>query len=268
MVRTPLPESRLRARKRTRLRVLSPMLGGLALAAIGGLTYLSWRPFLRIQEVRIEGAQTIATSTLERFVRARLAGTYLGVLPRDNVFIYPKSRVERDLRAAYPLFADVSVAADSLTSLVVALAERGPVALWCGSSPAASEPCLYLDESGMAYAQAPAFSGAPYARHYGVLPEGPLPRQFLAPDRFRSLLALVEAMKEKTGEIERVSVSADDVSAVLGGFIVKFTLAEDPADVFRRFALALGSAPFSAHKLSDFQYLDLRFGDKLYYKLK
>ena len=266
----PLPESKVRARRKRRARFLLILGAVLLLAVLGGLIYLSWRPFVRIGEVRIEGAQTVATSTLEKFVRERLAGTYLGIFPRDNVLLYSKGRIERDLRAEYPVFAMVSVAAGAPTTLVVAVSERSPAQLWCGTAPEAPQPCLYLDESGAAYAQAPSFSGSPYVRYYGALAPGNFPRQFLDPEKTRSLFALVEAMEEKAAAASEVSVEGNgDVSAVFAhGFTVKFSLAEDAGKVFERFSLALGSAPFSSHKLSYFEYLDLRFGDKLYYKLK
>jgi len=45
-------------------------------------------------------------------------------------------------------------------------------------------------------------------------------------------------------------------------------VSDSGADVLERIALALQSEPFAKRSLTDFAYLDLRFGDKLYYKLK
>ena len=68
------------------------------------------------------------------------------------------------------------------------------------------------------------------------------------------------------------SISVDAVGDVrvmfTNGFTLIFALSDDSGDLFERFSLALSSGPFVAHTLSDFAYLDLRFGDKLYYKLK
>ena len=50
-------------------------------------------------------------------------------------------------------------------------------------------------------------------------------------------------------------------------FEIIFALA-DTANAYQRFALAQESSVFQQYPLSDFAYLDLRFGDKLYYKLK
>ena len=41
-----------------------------------------------------------------------------------------------------------------------------------------------------------------------------------------------------------------------------------PVAAERDITLALEAEPFKGHALSDFEYLDLRFGDRLYYKLK
>src|SRR3989344_300323 len=97
-----LPESKLHARRRKRRIMFSGIAAVLFCGLIGGLIWLSWRPALRIQTVRVEGAQTVASTTLERFVRQRLLGAYLGIIPRDNIFVYPKGRIERDVRAADP----------------------------------------------------------------------------------------------------------------------------------------------------------------------
>ncbi len=265
-----LPESRLHARRRKRRIILSGIAVVLCYGLVGGLVWLSWRPALRIQTVRVEGAQTVASTTLERFVRQRLLGAYLGIIPRDNIFVYPKSRIEGDVRAAYPVFATAAVRADNFSSLSLAISERQPKETWCGASPDAPQPCLFLDESGAAYGAAPAFSGSPYVRYYGPLPGEALPKQFLSPGTAQALFALIDAIGVKAGEVESVSINTDnDVQTnFVSGFVLKFSLDDDSAKIFQRFALALGSTPFTAHPLSAFLYLDLRFGDKLYYKLR
>jgi len=66
-----------------------------------------------------------------------------------------------------------------------------------------------------------------------------------------------------------MSIQNKDVSVrFANSFTLRFALSDAGGDIFERFSLALTSEPMKAHKLSDFQYLDLRFGDKLYYKLK
>ena len=98
-----------------------------------------------------------------------------------------------------------------------------------------------------------------------------MPWQYLTPSTFRSLAALVAAVAKKSNEPVQ-TVSVDDNKDVhmtfANGFVLLVSLNDDTGDTFERFSLALGAAPFTQHTLGDFQYLDLRFGDKLYYKLK
>ena len=49
----------------------------------------------------------------------------------------------------------------------------------------------------------------------------------------------------------------------VNGFVLKFALNDQAGDIFERFSLALDSAPFGAHQLSEFEYLDLRFGGQV-----
>ena len=133
-------------------------------------------------------------------------------------------------------------------------------------------PCFLLDEDGVAYGGALTFSGDAYTRYYGALTGSTTPKHYLNPAQFRSLSALVDTIAEsqKDEPLRSVWVDAsDDVHlAFASGFTLLFTLSADGGDVYQRLTLALQSDPFKSHKLSDFEYLDLRFGDKLYYKLK
>jgi len=171
----------------------------------------------------------------------------------------------------YPTLRAVDVHAQDFHTIVVAVTEREPVALWCGPSPAEPQPCLFLDEEGAAYAPAPEFSAPVYVPYYGSLVQGAPPR-YLGTAQFQSLFALVAALgqKESAEAVAGVSVdSSGDVRMLFGGgFTLIFNLKDDGGDIFERFNLALGSSVFSGKTLADFEYLDLRFGDKLYYKLK
>ncbi len=240
---------------------------------------------MRVQTISIEGTSALSTSTLEAFVRNELSGNYWAAFPKDNILLYPKETVEKDILAAFPSIRSAALRADTLTSITLSVAERTPSALWCGeaaetasstpSAPVSAAPhCLILDEDGVAYAAASSSSGTAYLPYYGALPGGgtTLPAQFLPPGSFKDLSALVAALagEANAGAPSRVVVDENnDVHLQFGnGFVLLFALGGDAGKLAQRFALALASSPFAAHPLSSFQYLDMRFGDKLYFKLK
>jgi hypothetical protein len=275
MARVDLPQSRLRQRRRRRRALIA---GGIFLAVcalFGGMVWLSWAGPLRVTAITVEGAQTVASSTITAYVQQELAGTYFWMFPRNNVFLYPRAEIAQNILKQYPTLRAVDVHAQDFHTVFVKVAERQPVALWCPSGQVtAGEGCSFLDEEGLAYAPAPQFSAPVYVTYTGSLNAGPYTglRQFLTPEEFQSLVALVTALVQKMPDnpvgLVAVDTNGDARAYFKDDFLLMFNLKDDGGDIFERFNLALSSSVFTGKTLADFEYLDLRFGDKLYYKLK
>ena len=275
MARVELGESRLRARKRRR-RVF--LIAGAFLcvgAVVGGAVWLSRASFLRIQTIQVSGAVAVATSTVSNSAEQTISGNFFYLFPKNNIFLYPKREIISSLLAENPILKNAEVHAQDFRTIAVAVLERQPKALWCPSGeipPGQDSSCLFLDEDGVAYAAAPDFSSPVYVTYSGSLQGTVPPRKFLTSGQFRTLSALVDALAktQKGDPIRHVAVDENgDVRTYFqNDFLLMFALSAEGGDVFERFSLALTAEPFKNRKLSDFEYLDLRFGDKLYYKLK
>lgn len=272
MARVVLPESRLARRKRRRRKAVFIFSFAGLLVLSGALVWLSHVEFLRISDVQVSGNQTLASSSVVSFVEERLQGTYGGVFPKNNILLYPQDTIAAELAARYPVLKNVEVAAQDFHTIRVSLVEREPKALWCGVVPASPEPCFFIDDEGLIYAQAPQFSEPVYARYFGVLMGSGLPKRYLSQTQFRGLFALVDALaqKESTLHIAHIAVDAEgDVRVAFEkDFTLIFSLQDEGGDIFERYTLARGSEPFAGRDFSEFEYLDLRFGDKLYYKVR
>jgi cell division septal protein FtsQ len=265
MARVELPQSRLRARRkrrRARLALFSVGVFAALCAAVVGLSYL---PFLQIRAVEVSGTQKLATSTVAQYIEDRIAGRYLFVIPKRNILLYAKRDIAAGLLERFPELRSADVHAQNFHTIEAQVVEREPKALWC-----AGEDCYLMDQEGAVYAPAPSSGG--FVSYRGHTAGSRLPRQYLSPQAFESLFALVDALSQKLPQSPVITVAVDandDVEATFaGGFVLRFALGDAAGDTFERFSLALTSEPFAQHELSDFSYLDLRFGDKLYYKLK
>ncbi|MBC7836658.1 hypothetical protein H7X87_02665 [Acetobacteraceae bacterium] len=272
MARVALPQSRLKARRRARrLRLVIIVIGFILLAALGAVA-LSYAPFWRISTIVVMGAESIATSTVQAFVQEELKGSHALIFPKDNILLYPKASLQRDILAEFPAVRSVVLRAQNFSTVEVELLERKPHALWCGNERAGTNSCFLLDDSGVAYESALSFTGSAYTQYYGATVANGALRQYLTEEKFNSLDALVIALAQKVQNDSLLYVavdSLDDVRVGFGsGFVLIFSSKDDGADIYQRFELTLTSEPFKSRALSDFEYLDLRFGDKLYYKLK
>ncbi|MDE2213459.1 MAG: hypothetical protein KGJ34_02970 [Patescibacteria group bacterium] len=279
MPRAPIAQSRLKLRRRRRYITLATIILVLIALLFGGLVALARAHFWRIATIVISGDSSVPTSTVEAFAQGELSGDYLFLFPKNNILLYPRQKLQENIAQSYPELASVSVSTNSLSQISITLTSRQPAALWCGEVPLPALPqgptsCLILDASGVAYAQTNSPDTSSYIAYYGALSTSStqLPVQFLTPSGFESLSALIAALAQKANAGSVVSVAVDednDVSVQFSdGFLLLFALRQDTGKVLQYFSLALTSAPFQNNSLSSIQYLDLRFGDKLYYKLR
>ena len=283
MARVPLPESKLRARRRRRRLFVLMFVFILCVLAVGGLALLARASFLKITTVSVAGVETLATSTLQSFVKEKMSGYYAYLFPKDDIFLYPRSGLAAAVLSAYPTLKSAEVQAQDFHHIEVTVVERQPKALWCPLDASEAEgACYFMDEEGVVYAPAPEFSAPVYISYRGPVAGLPaqagdaLPKHYLSPPEFQSLSALADALAHKVPTETLQSVSVDDHRDTRVRFINRealhfdllFSLDDEAGDVFERFELALTAKPFVSRSLYDFEYLDLRFGDKLYYKLK
>ncbi len=269
--RVILGESKLRARRKKQRIILCAFICGVFIFVVGGLSLLSHAAFLRIDTVSVSGAETVDPSFIEALVRKQIAGSYFFLFAKNDVMLYPKQAIQKNVLAQFPMVKSVDVHANNFDTLGITVVERQPVALWCGEQFASSTDCFSLDENGLAYAPARTDSTT-LLQYYGFTKPYNNGVQFLSPDQFHSLSALVGALEKKVNAGRVSSVIIDNSGDVHlqfdDGFTLLFTLSTGGADVLDLFSIALSAAPFTSHQLSDFEYLDLRFGDKVYYKLK
>jgi cell division septal protein FtsQ len=276
MARVALPQSKIKARRKKRRIRIASLAGGALVVLLLLLVWLSHAPFMLINAVEVTGNTTLSDSSIADAVLADVSGDYLFVFPKNNIFLYPKFKTEADLLQQMPTIAKVNVEAKNFNTLQVMVTERARKALWCGQTLDTSSSCFWLDQDGVAFSAVFDLSldgngTTTYQKYYGGLTGGE-PQQYLTPDQFYSLSALIDALaqNQQSNSITGIAVDTQNDATVYfeNGFKLLFSLSANGGDVYQRFVLALSSDAFANHQLSDFQYLDLRFGDKLYYKLK
>lgn len=265
-----LPPSKLRERRRRARAWRFAALGALALllfcAAVG---FFHIKAFL-VRDVRIAGASTVPAEDIERVVREELSGRYFFVFPKNNAFIYSDAALSARLAREFPKLNHIDVSLENFHAIAVSVTERSPSALFCGASfDEPLVPCLFMDEEGVAYEAAPEFSDNAYMRFYGGKALAPGDR-YLSLEEYRPLFVLAEAMKGAGLSPARVEV--DDNGDVLlvdqSGASVRFTMRQKPEDLLKALTAARESEALAGKSFEEIEYLDLRFGNRLYYKAR
>ncbi len=246
---------------------------------------LKWQK-INIQQITISGNKVIDTELIKNIVAENLVDNYFYILPKTNSLFYPKDKIMLDLSSKYKRLKDITLNVDKLENLNVKVNERTAYFTWCGEIPEDAtinieEKCYFVDDEGYIFDEAPYFSGEVYFKFYGTNninindPTG----SYYAKDIFNKLIILNTTLKtmglkttalaiKGNGEI-KIFLSGINKSATRPEII--FNMKSDFNKIAENLQAALTTAPLQndfEKKYASLLYIDLRFGNKVYYKFK
>ncbi|QQG37714.1 MAG: hypothetical protein HYS26_03735 [Candidatus Kaiserbacteria bacterium] len=254
--------------RRRRTRALIALVALTVLAAAGfGLSWLSYSPQFTIQSIAVTGAKAVPTNLIVRFVETKLYSGAFTALSRSNIFLYPRRAIEEELADFFPRIRTAAITRESLlaTAITVMVAEREPYARWCEG-----QTCYLLDDEGFIFASATSTQPATAQIYRGDLEAGvpPIGKTFLS-GRFAGVEALVQRLGQAGFEVREVSAESDKdfLLTLAKGYALKVSYGSDSPGLVGNLELVL-SSPTLRGKENELEYVDLRFGNRVYYKLK
>jgi hypothetical protein len=230
---------------------------------ISGIWYGSRVEALTLTEVKVLGGETIEHQKIIDEVQAGLEGNYLGLVPKRFAFLYPEQvLVERV--AQIDRVHDVSLERMNGRTLQVSFSEFIPRALWCESVE--SDTCLFLDNEGYAFGVAPRLSGGSLVRFVTLGEDIEVGRGLTDFKTFGSLFELVDLLNEREWFVSHIELDlVGDVFIVLSaGGELKVSSEEPPQKMVNNLMTVIASPDFAHLKPGNFQYIDLRFGNKVF----
>ncbi len=239
------------------------------------LVFLSRLSNFNIAEIQISGNKVVATEALQKIAQEQLAGNYFGVFPKTNFLIYPQSKIETELKNKFKRIKDVFVNDKNIKTLEISLIEREAKYTWCGDVPEKDQPCYFIDEDGFIFDEAPYFSGTVYFKFFGTQSA----ESYFFKQKFRQLSALNDILINlglkpvalyitDSGDVE-IFLSRGASSGSANGPKIIFKLEADFQNVMENLEAALNTEPLKSkfkNKYSLLEYIDLRFGNKVYDK--
>ena len=265
-LRTPEFARRKRRLFYIKIAALAVVLAG----SVAGLSYLTRLPALQISEINITGAEVVDEGELRSAVHEQLAGRYFFLFSKANIFLYPKTALEASVLSSFKRLKSAEFSFKNLHSVELLVTERPPQALWCGVTRDAGgeAPCYFLDPEGYIYTQAPTFTGPVYLRFFGALPQGEVVgMQFLPTEQFGAFVAFVEALGvQGVRPTELVLLDTEIELYLEDGTKILFLRKQELPRVLDNLLSVLLSPTFKGKEDLNLDYIDLRFGNKVYYK--
>ncbi len=271
--KSPLKSSKLVQRKR---RIFWVKVSGVVFCIALLLGLIIWLAHLKnfiLTTITIDGNSAVEANVLHDIAQADISGNYLFVFPRSNKFLYPKSAIAADIMNESTRIKSVDVSTSGHT-IAIHVEERTPQYTWCSGAPLDTQPkkCYFLDSNGYIFSQAPIFSGNAFFAFYGLFPDQtPVGLTYLDSMTFRKLdqvLEFLESKKINAFAFEAEPTGVYNLYLEKGGKII-FKDDEDSTALISTIGLVIDKTSiFKANGTSTLEYVDLRFGNKLFYKYK
>ena len=226
----------------------------------------------KIQNVLVTGGQEFVNKEVEEYTTSNiLAGSYFGVLPKQNILIYPKGEIRKKIMNDFPRIEDISFELDPFKKQVlnISIKERQENGVWCRNMGEYLD-CYFIDKNGYVFAPAPTYSEGVVFSYYGGIQGSPIGQNFIDTTKFVELNSLIEVIKnnneinfEPTG-LEYTN-SGEYKLLLGGGGYVLFSDSYGLAYAYDNLILAASKKEITPDNLD---YLDLRIPNKVFYKTR
>lgn len=232
----------------------------------GGLTALLRAGFMQVKNFSVSGLSTISENSVLNMASSFISGNKFVLVPKSNTLFLSDSGLSEYLKNSFGGIAKVDVNKNIFTGEVdINITERTPDFLWCGSS------CFLMSKDGLVYEQVGENGQAQYPDKIvlrGVLGDDPLLQNFASSDQMNVYESAVEKFSSEDIKINSISVDSEDraIAETSIGNVIFSPEEKDTYSLAHRVKLLLQEVRLK-NPNAHFEYIDARFGNKLFYKL-
>lgn len=216
-----------------------------------------------LSTVTVSGGETIQHSEVEGVVKSKLEGSYMKIIPRTFAFTYPKQEIEQAVRDIDRV-KSMKIVRLGGTELKVEFDEYVPHALWCKDNQ--SEGCYFLDDAGYSFSAAPTLVGGSFLRFVSIGKDPAEHTQAFNEEEYRTIHELTRLFAEAKWFVSKAEVdtAGDAFLTIVDGGEFKVSLKQPANETVSNLLTVLGSENFAHIKPGNFEYVDLRFGSKVF----
>jgi len=233
---------------------------------LAGVWYGTRIDRLTLTTVTAAGGETINSERVVVVAKEPLSGTYVGIIPRAFAWFYPAEDIYNVLKSI-PRMKDPQITRVSGTELSITYDEYVPYGLWCDEVEV--DRCLFFDDIGYAFGEAPRLTGGALIRYRTIGTKPAVGQTIASAEHINHMKTFIDLIK-KGNRFEIAAVETDTAGDVFyivsSGGEFKASLRDDPVIVYDNLLTIIEDENFMDIQPGAFQYIDLRFGNKVYVK--
>jgi cell division septal protein FtsQ len=230
---------------------------------VGGIVLVFFSPLFTIKNIEITGNKNVSRESLLAQIEQYEQTRFLFLVPRNNLLFFDVNAVQKSL-AGNLLISSVKVEKKYPGTVLVAVNERKLNLVWL-----AGDQCFNLDADGKAIETCGATADEFLRiRDLKATPVA-LGQTAVSSEVIRFLVTSRDLLRERIAPSNYYYNFENDPKALKietnQGFDLYLNLSLPPEEQARRLFVLLGSAEIK-DKLKSLKYIDLRYGEKIYYQ--
>jgi len=225
-----------------------------------GLAYfLVFSSPLQIKEIKISGNQRIDSEKIERLINNQVEKNFF--FKTKSILLTSGKAIRGLLLEEFPEIGKVKITRRLPASLVIEIEERKTFATFCQPSG----NCFNADNQGIAFERT--------TKRQGLMvdlkeeSEIVLSKKFIEPEKIQAILKIKDGLEKRLDiEVKRLLFFDERINVETGqGFEIYFTLESSIEDQIFNLEM-LAKEKIKPEEVAKLEYIDLRFGNKIYYK--
>jgi len=291
---------RLVEKKKKRRIIISSLSVLGVILIVWGISFLSSHKIFHIEEVQINELRFINSEEVDVLVKGKLEGKYIWLFSRSNSVIFPRSEIEKGIKEKFTSVKRVDTDFRGFHTIKINIIEYDPVARWCdtsfGTAPeikhegnaeleetdvsessipdvqknTGAANCYFLNENGVVFVEEPELHTGVYVNFFGLIEGDPLGKGFATKNKFKELLDLTKLIRRLDVSAKEVWTKTGEVYAIVTESGAKLYIddEDDVVSIFRNLETVISQDAINKAQFENIEYIDLRFGNRVFYKLK
>jgi cell division septal protein FtsQ len=263
MVLKIVNQSKRRQRARSTRKFIFFLVFGLIFSAAA---FIALDKKFQISEIAVSGANPINSQKITEETEKILEERKFFIFSRKDIFLTGIDDLVSRLQKQFAIASEISISRDFWRKkLEIAILEREKWAVWCWK-----ESCFYADSSGVIFREAPQFSGNLVLK---ILDQREEPVTLGSRILDENLLNKLQNFIKTAAEKQKITINSIEIYPDLlfklvasDGWKIILDSQTDIKLAIENFPILIGSA--IKDRLNRLDYIDLRFPDKSFFKLK
>jgi len=224
---------------------------------------------MKISSVDVVGNRFVESSDIEKVFFEEVSGRHFFLISKSHFLFIPKGIISKKIENKLSVESAI-VRRSDINNAVVEITEYDPVAEYCSSDL----DCYFVNGDGLIFVKAPEFYADVLISLEGEIEitdgESVLGKSYSEIKTFRKLLEKIELLEIEKIEINKIS-TVDFETFVLytvGGPTILIEETDIPKETIDNLKAAITQESINDVQFNNIDYIDLRFEDKVFYKLK